>query len=65
MNQHVARVAEETHFTIANSPIWKFKVEEFSLALVQDCCRELELNGYDDASSQLQKYFGIKNETNI
>lgn len=32
----------------------------FAEDLAQECCKELELNGYNDASNVLKKQFGIK-----
>jgi hypothetical protein len=45
------------------SELWLGQIDRFGLAVVADCCRELELNGYDDASQLLKRYFEIQNES--
>jgi len=32
--------------------------EQFGRLLIQECCRVLESNGYDDASNSLKEHYG-------
>jgi len=47
MNERIRELAEQTNFTIANSPIWGVKVQEYSLAIVASCVDQIsDLQGY-------------------
>jgi len=53
MNERIRELAEQTNFTIADSPIWGVKVQEYSLAIVASCV---------DQISDLQGYSGVGND---
>ena len=53
MNPRIKELAEQTNFTIADSPIWGVKVQEYSLAIVASCV---------DQISDLQGYSGVGND---
>lgn len=58
MNPKIKQIAEQTNFTIADSPIWHLKVEEFSLAIVKECATFM--NEYADRNgNDLLEHFGI------
>jgi hypothetical protein len=41
------QIADQTSFTIADSPIWRIKVREYSLAIVASCVEQIsDLKGY-------------------
>lgn len=41
------QIADQTSFTIANSPIWRIKVQEYSQAIVASCVEQIsDLQGY-------------------
>ena len=43
----IKQIAERTSFTIADSPIWRQKVREYSLAIVASCIEQIsDLKGY-------------------
>jgi hypothetical protein len=59
MNDNIKRIAERTNFTIADSPLWKLKVEEFSQELVKECARFMDEYA-DREGSDLLEHFEIK-----
>jgi hypothetical protein len=59
MNEHIQRIAESTNFTIAHSPIWQLKVEEFSQALVKECARFMDEHA-DRTGCDLLEHFGVE-----
>ena len=68
MNQQIKQLAEQTHFTIADSPLWKLKVEEFAVAIVNECAKIADIDesnpagcGYitKSAGDKIRKHFGI------
>jgi hypothetical protein len=61
MNQQIKRIGLEAKFGMMNSQLWLGQIDQFGLAVVEDCCRELEANGYDDASACIKQYFEIQN----
>lgn len=58
MHPKIKQIAEETNFTIADSPIWKNKVEEFSLAIVKECAAFMDEYADRDGNDLLE-HFGI------
>ena len=63
MNPEIARIGHAVEFGMMQSELWLGQIDRFGLAVVADCCRELELNGHDDASRLLKRYFEIQNES--
>ena len=57
MNQQIKRIGFDAKFGMMNSELWLGQIDRFGLAIVADCCRELEANGYDDASACIKQYF--------
>ena len=63
MNQNIQRIAEETNFSIATSPIWKNKVEEFAQAIVCECANIAHTAEPYQSSDNILKHFGVENGT--
>ena len=68
MNQQIKQLAEQTHFTIADSPLWRLKVEEFALAIVNECAKIADVDdsnsagcGYITKSTgdKIREHFGL------
>ena len=68
MNQQIKQLAEQTHFTIADSPLWQLKVEEFAQAIVRECAKIADVDnsnpagcGYitESTGSKIRKHFGL------
>lgn len=60
MNEHIHRIAQETHFTIADSPIWCLKVEEFAQAIARECANISDQSEPYQSSDNILKHFGVK-----
>lgn len=60
MNEHILRIAEQTNFSIATSPIWEHKVEEFAQAIALECANISDTSEPYKAYDNILKYFGIK-----
>ncbi len=59
MNDKIKKIAEKTNFTIADSPLWKLKVEEFAEELVKECAAFMD--EYSDRTGRdLLDHFEIK-----
>jgi len=57
VNQQIKRIGLDIQFGMMHSELWLGQIDRFGLAIVADCCRELEANGYDDASACIKQYF--------
>lgn len=60
MNENIQRIAQETNFTIADSPIWCLKVEEFAQAIVRECANIAHTAEPCQSSDNILKHFGVK-----
>lgn len=60
MNENIRRIAEATNFTIAGSPIWCLKVEEFAQAIVRECADIAHTAEPYQSSDNILKHFGAK-----
>lgn len=57
MNKLIKKVAEDTGFTLIDSPIWKIKSNEFAEAMVIDCINQIEdLRGYSGVGEDGNPY---------
>ena len=61
MNENIRRIAEQTNFTIAGSPIWCLKVEEFAQAIVKECANVADRGQPDQAYHSILTHFGVDN----
>jgi len=62
MNTQIKRIGLDIQFGMMHSELWLGQIDRFGLAVVADCCKVLELNGYDDASQCIKQYFELVNE---
>ncbi len=60
MNENIQRIAQETNFTIADSPIWKNKVEEFAQAIVRECANISDVAEPYKAYDNIMRHFGLE-----
>lgn len=60
MNSNIKKIAEQTNFTIADSPIWKLKVEEFAQAIVRECAGIAHTAEPYQSSDNILQHFGIE-----
>ncbi len=60
MNENIKRIADATNFTIADSPIWCLKVEEFAQAIVRECADVAHTSEPYQSSDNILKHFGVK-----
>jgi hypothetical protein len=60
MNENIRRIAEQTNFTIAESPIWRLKVQEFAQAIAKECADISDLAEPYKAYDNIIKHFGIE-----
>jgi len=60
MNENIKRIADATNFTIADSPIWRLKVEEFAQAIVRECADVAHTSEPYQSSDNILKHFGVK-----
>jgi hypothetical protein len=60
MNENIRRIAEQTNFTIAESPIWRLKVEEFAQAIVKECANIAHTAEPYQSSDNILKHFGLE-----
>ena len=57
MTQLIKNIAADTHFTVADSPIWRAKVQEYSLAIVTSCIEQIgDLRGYSGVGTDGDPY---------
>jgi hypothetical protein len=57
MTQLIKNIADKTHFTVADSPIWRAKVQEYSLAIVASCIDQIrDLRGYSGVGTDGDPY---------
>ena len=57
MTQLIKNIAADTHFTVADSPIWRAKVQEYSLAIVASCIDQIrDLRGYSGVGTNGDPY---------
>lgn len=60
MNENIQRIAQDTHFTIADSPVWRLKVEEFAQAIVRECADIAHTAEPYQSSDNILKHFGVE-----
>jgi hypothetical protein len=60
MNENIQRIAEATNFTIADSPVWRLKVQEFAQAIVQECADIAHTAEPYQSSDNILKHFGVE-----
>jgi hypothetical protein len=57
MTQLLKNIADKTHFTVADSPIWRAKVQEYSQAIVVSCIDQIaDLRGYSGVGTDGNPY---------
>jgi hypothetical protein len=57
MTQLIKNIADKTHFTVADSPIWRAKVQEYSQAIVVSCIEQIsDLRGYSGVGTNGDPY---------
>ena len=57
MTQLIKNIAAKTHFTIADSPIWRVKALEYSQAVVTSCIEQIaDLRGYSGVGTDGNPY---------
>ena len=57
MTPLIKNIAADTHFTVADSPIWRAKVQEYSLAIVVSCIDQIrDLRGYSGVGTDGDPY---------
>ena len=57
MTQLIKNIAAETHFTIADSPIWRVKTQQYSQAIVVNCIEQIaDLRGYSGVGTDGNPY---------
>ena len=57
MTQLIKNIADKTHFTVADSPIWRAKVQEYSRAIVSSCIDQIsDLRGYSGVGTDGDPY---------
>ena len=57
MNQMLKNIAADTHFTVADNPIWRVEVQEYSLAIVASCIDQIaDLRGYSGVGKEGNPY---------
>ena len=57
MTQLIKNIAASTHFTIADSPIWRVKTQEYSQAIVVSCIEQIaDLRGYSGIGADGNPY---------
>ena len=59
MNSKIKQIAKQTNFSIADSPLWKLKTEQFAQELVKECARFMDEYA-DRTGSDLLEHFEIK-----
>ncbi len=58
MNSKIKQIADATGFTIADSPLWRLKVEEFAEAIVKESATFMDEYA-DRTGKDLLEHFGI------
>lgn len=61
MNSKIKQIADQTNFTIADSPLWKLKVEEFTEAVIKECAKFMDEYA-DREGKDLLEHFGINRD---
>ena len=61
MNSKIKQIAEQTNFTIADSPLWKLKVEEFTEAVIKEGAKFMDEYA-DREGKDLLEHFGINRD---
>ena len=57
MNQLIKNIADKTHFTVDDNPIWRVEVQEYSLAIVASCIDQIQdLRGYSGVGTDGDPY---------
>ena len=57
MTQLIKNIAADTGFTIADSPIWRIKTQEYSRAIVASCIEQIsDLRGYSGVGTDGDPY---------
>ena len=57
MTQLIKNIADKTHFTVADNPIWRAEVQEYSLAIVVSCIDQIaDLRGYSGVGTDGNPY---------
>ena len=57
MTQLIKNIAADTGFTIADSPIWRIKTQEYSRAIVASCIEQIsDLRGYSGVGTDGNPY---------
>jgi hypothetical protein len=58
-SEKISKIAEECHFNIYNSPIWKGTGERFVEAIIRECAN-IALREDHDPYECILKHFGIE-----
>jgi len=57
MTPLIKNIAADTHFTVADSPIWRAKVQEYTKAIVASCIDQIQdLRGYSGVGTDGDPY---------
>jgi len=57
MTQLIKNIADKTHFTVADNPIWRVEVQEYSQAIVVSCIDQIaDLRGYSGVGTDGNPY---------
>ena len=57
MTQLIKNIADKTHFTVADSPIWRAKVQEFARAIAEASADQIQdLRGYSGVGTDGNPY---------
>jgi hypothetical protein len=57
MTQLLKNIADKTHFTVADNPIWRVEVHEYSRAIVESCIDQIrDLRGYSGVGTDGDPY---------
>ena len=57
MTQLIKNIADKTHFTVADSPIWRAKVKEFARAIAEASADQIQdLRGYSGVGADGNPY---------
>ena len=57
MTPLIKNIADKTHFTLADNPIWRAEVQEYSLAIVTSCIDQIrDLRGYSGVGTDGDPY---------
>lgn len=57
MSLLIKNIADKTHFTLADNPIWRAEVQEYSRAIVTSCIDQIaDLRGYSGVGTDGDPY---------